>query len=335
MKELFFDTDPQVVIAICGGHKYRYNQIREWICKKHVADFRKMGNLPVVIRDLLDERFAIIPFTVKDTIASSDMTTTKVLFETFDGLPIETVSMHYEDRHTLCVSVQSGCKMKCAFCATGHLGFKRNLTASEIFGQVLYFPDITNIVFMGMGEPLDNFDALMHSLDMLNGHDFMDFGARRVTISTIGIPDKIRELADTKRQMGISWSLHAVNDDLRTRLMPVGSVFTIRETIDALKYYKKVTNADITIEYILIKGVNMTDEDANGLAIIARTLYAKVNAIPYNPHPDADFERPTKAEIAEFTTILEKKKVPIFVRDSKGADIQAGCGQLAGRRKDE
>ncbi len=330
----FFDCDPTEIIALCEGKKFRYLQIIDWICKKGVVDFREMTNLAHDLRTRLHDHYTVIPFSVEDILTSSDTTTQKILFRTHDGLPVETVSMQYEDRHTLCVSVQSGCKMACSFCATASLGFKRSLTIAEIFGQLLYFKNVTNIVFMGMGEPFDTTETLFPVLDLINDEKYYDFGARRVTISTIGIPTGIRALADTARQFGISWSLHAPNQELRTRLMPVAAQYPIEEIIDSLLYYRKKTNADLTIEYILIRNENMDSIHASGLLKIARRLRAKINLIPYNPHPGASYEPPNAREIHYFASLLAEGGGTYFIRDSKGADIQAGCGQLAGKRKE-
>lgn len=330
----FFDTDAYEIIALCGGKKFRYTQIIEWICKKHVNDFQLMTNLPSSLRDELYAQYSIIPLSVEDTLTASDGTTKKILFRTFDGHPIETVSMRYEDRHTLCVSVQSGCKMACEFCATAGLGFNRSLTAAEIFAQVLYFNDITNVVFMGMGEPFDTTESLMKTLELMNDPAFLDFGARRITISTAGIPEGIRSLADAGKQFGLSWSLHATDEALRKQLMPVASRYTIDEVVEALQYYHKKTNADITLEYILIKNLNMKPVHASGLMKIARRLRAKINIIPYNPHPNAPFGAPDIEETKSFVALLQQGGMTYFIRDSKGLDIQAGCGQLAGRRKE-
>lgn len=330
----FFDTPYQDILSLCDGKKFRYTQIIEWICKKHVHDFRLMTNLPASLRDKLHDNYCILPLTVNDTIVSADTTTQKILFLTHEGFPVETVSMRYEDRHTLCVSVQSGCRMACSFCATASLGFKRSLTPAEIFAQVLYFPDITNVVFMGMGEPFDVTDSLLTTLDLMNAPDYLDFGARRITISTAGLPDGILALAEKGKQFGISWSLHATDEHVRKTLMPGAARYSIEEVIEALLVYRKKTNADITIEYILIPNVNMKPLHASGLMRIARRLRAKINCIPYNSHPNAPFRSPTHAEIQKFTALLDEGGVTYFIRDSKGADIQAGCGQLAGRRKE-
>ena len=329
----FFDISEERLREVFDK-PFRYKQILQWIFEKHVTDFREMSNLPLALREKLFSEFSIIALSEKNVEVSNDKGTKKYLFETEDGLFVETVYMKYEKRVTLCVSTQIGCKMGCKFCATGAQGFTRNLTTGEILSQILYFPDMTNIVFMGMGEPLDNFENFTKVLKLLNDEKYGNIGARRITISTAGIPEKIKALANLGKQFGLSLSLHASTDEKRNQIMPINRNYNIDKLFDALLYYKNKTNADLTLEYILIKDINMTKKDAMNLIALAKKLKAKINFIPYNEHPFAKYKTPTNKEIAIFLSYFEKSGLFYFVRDSRGKDISAACGQLAGTKKE-
>lgn len=285
------------------------------------------------MRNKLSKKYSILSLREEKAENSSIDDTKKILFKTSDNKFVESVLMNYSNRKTLCLSTQIGCKMNCAFCATGAMGFTRNLKASEILSQILYFPDLTNIVFMGMGEPLDNFDNLKKSLDFLNEEKYYNMGARRITISTVGIPDKIKKLADLKKQFKLSWSLHSTKNKIRKDLIPISKSHNIESIINSIQYYKKLTNAEITIEFILIKNINMDKKEAKNLIKIAKKLNAKINFIPYNEHKFADFKKPTKKEINKFTNLIEKAKIFYTVRNSKGKDISAACGQLSAKKR--
>jgi 23S rRNA (adenine2503-C2)-methyltransferase len=332
-KKSFFDHSDEFDHAV--EKPYRTRQICEWVFSKYVFDFSLMTDLPLPLRQKLVSEWDIIPLTELSRQQSKEDDTVKFLFRAGDHILIESVLMTSRERRTLCVSTQAGCRNGCRFCATGAMGFQRDLTAGEIIGQILYASPLTNIVFMGMGEPLDNFDSLTSVLHLLNDSDKMNFGARRVTISTVGIPDKIRELAGQNRQFGLSWSLHAPDDELRSFLMPINKAYPIRKVMNAFKYYKKTTGGDLTAEYILIKGVNDSSSAALKTAGIALEIGAKVNLIPYNPHPYADFNRSENETIELFSDILQKEGVITTLRESKGKDIDAACGQLAGRHTKE
>ena len=331
MSRSYFDEEAAFLKAV--EKRYRLKQADEWILQKHSFDFREMTNLPLALRERLAREWSVIPLTIVQKQRSLDGSTEKTLFETVDGLFVESVLMNYETRKTLCVSTQVGCRNRCRFCATGAQGLKRNLTAGEMMGQILYDSPLTNIVFMGMGEPLDNLVQLIRTLRLLNHPDKMNFGARRITISTVGLPEEIRALAAEMRQYGLSWSLHAPTDELRTSLIPVNRRYPIAKVAEALREYGRRTGGAITLEYILLKGVNDSPEQARQTASIARKLNAKVNVIPYNAHPYADFERPGEETIRSFAGILQSEGIIATVRESKGNDIDAACGQLAGRHR--
>ena len=331
MSRSYFDEEEAFLEAV--EKRYRLKQADEWILQKFIFDFTRMTNLPLSLRERLAREWDVIPLKEAQKQRSEDGTTEKTLFETTDGLFVESVLMDYETRRTLCVSTQVGCRNRCRFCATGTRGLERDLTAGEIMGQILYDSPLTNIVFMGMGEPLDNLSQLITALRLLSRPDKMNFGARRITISTVGLPRGIRALADENRQYGLSWSLHAPTDELRSSLIPVNRRHPISEVKEALREYSRRTGGAVTLEYILLKGINDSPQQALLTGALARELDAKVNVIPYNAHPYADFERPEEESIRAFAGVLQSEGLIATVRESKGNDIDAACGQLAGRHR--
>ncbi len=331
MSRSYFDEEEAFIEAV--GQRYRLKQADEWILRKSVYDFTEMTDLPASLRERLAREWAVIPLKAADKQRSEDGSTTKTLFETADGHYVESVLMEYETRRTLCVSTQVGCRNKCRFCATGTRGLERDLTAGEIMGQILHDSPLTNIVFMGMGEPLNNLSQLIKTLRLLSDPGKMNFGARRITISTVGLSEGIRALAEENRQYGLSWSLHAPTDELRSSLIPVNRRHPISEVKEALREYNRRTGGAVTLEYILLKGINDFPEYAHLTADLARELNAKVNVIPYNAHPYADFERPEEETIRAFAGALQDRGIVATVRESKGNDIDAACGQLAGRHR--
>lgn len=337
-----FDLDRdqfQTIMTEWNVPSYRADQIWNGLYKNYWLSSYEFTNLPKELRARIDAQFDSPILKVMDELSSSDKATRKVLFELTDGAAIETVLMKYDRRRTLCVSTQVGCAMGCTFCATGQMGFKRNLSSGEIIAQILFFErelrakndKLTNIVFMGMGEPLHNYDNTMSAIDRLNQADGWNFGARRFTVSTSGLAPRIRQLADEKRQVNLAISLHQTRDDARSEIMPVNKKYPIKELIDACRYYLDKTHRRITFEWALIYGVNDTEQVAQELADLLSGLICHVNAIPLNPTKGftgsaTDHER---AEV--FKNILESKGIPCTIRMRRGIDIQAGCGQLASR----
>ena len=290
---------------------------------------------------------------------SSDGFTRKTLFELPDKNLIEAVLMRYGDpadnpqitasapnsesrgaknRRTLCISTQAGCAMGCVFCATGQMGFKRHLSSGEIVAQVMYYAQmlkeenqvVTNIVFMGMGEPFHNYDNTMKAIDTLNDSEGYNFGARRFTISTVGLVPQIMRFADERRQVNLAISLHAADDDERLQIMPVNKKHKIKDVIDACRYYVDQTGRRVTFEWALISGVNDTPEVAKKLASKLRGLMCHVNAIPLNPTAGYDGKATDRQRAILFKETLEQAGIPCTIRMRRGIDIQAGCGQLAG-----
>ncbi len=322
-------------LAAMGERPFRAVQIFDWLYKKRAARFEDFTSLPKPLREKLAARFAVGPLELADKLSSPDGTT-KFLFRLGDGEHIETVLIPAGRRLTVCLSTQVGCKFACAFCASGRGGFKRDLAPSEIIGQVLFLEqalgrDLTNYVFMGMGEPLDNWTNVEKALRIMNAPEGLAIAARRMTVSTAGYIPSFRRLEALDLQINLSISLHAVTDRLRDRLMPINRRFPLEELVAAAESTIRSGGRMITLEYILIRGLNDSLDDADGLAAIARRLRAKVNLIACSPVAGAGFATPDEADIARFKRWLEERKVNTLVRLSKGADIAAACGQLAGR----
>ncbi|MEE0061687.1 MAG: 23S rRNA (adenine(2503)-C(2))-methyltransferase RlmN, partial [Acutalibacteraceae bacterium] len=262
--------------------------------------------------------------------------TIKYLFKLYDGEYIESVLMNYHHGYTLCISTQVGCKMGCTFCATGKSGFSRNLTPSEMLAQIQSAQvdnniRISNIVLMGMGEPLDNFDNVIKFLSLVSSDKGINIGMRHITLSTCGVVPKMYELAKLKLQITLSVSLHAPNDEIRSRTMPINNKYGVNELIKACRDYAKITNRRITFEYAMIDGVNDSDECAKELAQLVKGMLCHVNLIPVNNVNGTAYQKSKKKRLVEFSNILEKNGVPSTIRRTLGSDIDASCGQL--RRK--
>lgn len=334
------------LLATWGQPKFRARQLWEWIYKRYAADFTEMNNLPKELRSRLTEVATINPLTPVVEVASQARDTLKTLFRLHDGHTIEAVLMLYDRRRTLCISSQAGCAMGCTFCATAQGGLARNLTVGEIVAQVLYFarylaspaapPDlaverpsqVTNIVFMGMGEPLHNYKQVWLALRRLTAPDSFGLGARNITLSTVGLVPMIDRMADEELQINLAVSLHASNDDLRGQLVPVNKAYPIDEVLAAVQRYIDKTNRRVTFEYALMHGINDSTEIATELARKLQPLLCHVNVIPLNPIPDSPYQPSSNADIQRFVEILEQAGVPATIRLRRGIEINAGCGQL-------
>lgn len=326
-------------VAGLGWEKYRARQIFKWLYNKQVDDFSKMSDIPKDYREKLSEVADINELKLSTFEKSNCDGTIKFLFELKDGEKIESVLIPDDSRLTLCVSTQVGCPIDCKFCATGAMGFKRNLTAGEIVDQVIQsqrFSErrITNIVFMGMGEPLLNLKNLLKAIDIITSDDGIRIGSRKITISTVGLPDKIKELADAGRKVKLAISLHTLNEDLRKKLIPIANRYPIQSIIEAVKYYYNKIGLRITYEYILFEGLNDTDEDVKKLVELAKIVPCKINILKFHP---VDFIRkdpilkklkPSK-RLEEFAQRLRENNLTVFIRSNAGEDIKAACGQLA------
>jgi 23S rRNA (adenine2503-C2)-methyltransferase len=329
-----------------GVPKYRAQQVWDGLYKNLWLAPEEFTNLSKDLRTKMSELLEFKVLTPVDYRESKDGDTRKTLFELHDGRRIETVLMHYEsenrvDRNTVCISTQVGCAMGCTFCATGQMGFKRHLTTGEIMAQVLYFARklqdegdaLTNVVLMGMGEPFHNYEAAMAAIDRLNDPDGFNFGARRFTVSTVGLVPLIRKFADEKRQVNLAISLHAAEDKLRESMLPVDKKYPIADLLEACRYYVDQTHRRITFEWALVEGVNDTPEQAHILARKVKGLLCHVNAIPLNP-TQGFHGRGTGSDRARiFKETLEEHGITCTIRAHRGIDIQAGCGQLASREE--
>ncbi len=330
-----FDIDSlRAGFAKLGVERWRADQVIDWIYKKGVYDWGRMTNLPKGLRDKLAAHYRIDLADIRLESASREDGSAKLLLGLGDGELVETVYIPKAARRTVCVSTQVGCKFRCAFCASGQAGFFRNLGPAEIVSQVLRIRDLTpekrltNVVFMGIGEPLDNFDNLLKAIRALNHPELVGLGARRLTISTCGVVPKIKLLAQQGLQIELSISLHGANDAVRSKLMPVNRRWPVAELLEAAREYVQKTKRHITFEYILAEGLNASLEDAKELASVLKSIPCKINLIPLNPIPEFPYKRPTPAAIAAFSKFLNQKGIRTTVRFSSGNDINAACGQL-------
>jgi 23S rRNA (adenine2503-C2)-methyltransferase len=338
IKDLTLD-ELKVELEMMGERPFRAVQVFEGLYHKGLADFEDFSTLSKGLREKLVGRFSVGRLELEARFESRDGTA-KFLFRLAGGPCVETVLIPAGPRTTACLSTQVGCKFGCAFCASGLHGFERQLAPSEIVGQALYLTktlglEITNYVFMGMGEPLDNFDNLVRAIRTMNAPEGLGIAARRMTISTAGHVPGIERLKGLNLQVNLSVSLHAVTDRLRTRLMPINRTYPLEKLVAACEEYIRSGGRMITLEYVLIKGVNDGLDDADGLAGIARRLRAKVNLIAFSPVAGLPFETPSEAEVGRFRRWLEERKIRVTLRSSKGKDIFAACGQLAGRFRDK
>lgn len=328
-----------------GEKPFRAIQVFQWIQKKCVQDWPEMKNISSNSRFIFEESFDLAPLKLLMEKKSVD-DTRKYLWGLRDNTAIECVLLHHtgdrtKRRYTLCLSTQVGCAMGCGFCATGKLGYTRNLTGGEIVSQVLDVTNlhrrvdkdfkINNLVYMGMGEPLLNLPALVKSIRILNHGEGQNIGIRRITVSTCGIVPKIKELAHEALDIVLAISLHAPNDRLRNEIMPVNSQYPLKELISACDYYVKNSGRRITFEYALVKGFNDSKEQARELAFLIGNLPAHVNLIPVNSGPNSSYNRPGHPEIKSFLFTLQQLGINAVIREEKGSDIEAACGQLAGK----
>lgn len=331
------DLSRDALAAWCASHDeaaFRADQIRRWIYGKRVNDFDEMHDVPARLRKLLADEFDLFTARIAKHQIASDRTE-KLLLELGDGRQVECVLMREPDRRTVCISTQVGCAMGCVFCASGLLGLERNLSTGEILEQILRVDRllannerITNVVVMGIGEPLANLKSLLPAVHTLNEKGAMGLGARRITISTVGLPEKIRELAGVGKPYNLAVSLHAPNDRLRNRLVPVNDRIGLEAILSAADEYFERTGRRVTYEYVLLREVNDLPEHARELASLLSGRNAHVNLIPMNDVRELSFEAPGRARAARFKDLLESAGVTTTIRKRKGADIDAACGQL-------
>ncbi len=327
--------------SLHGEPKFRVKQVQEWLWKKSAYDFDQMTNLSQKLRDLLKEHYTIRPARVDSAQRSSDGTI-KSGFKLHDGHVVEGVLIPAAPRMTACISSQVGCSLSCKFCATGYMKRERNLEAAEIYDQVVairqqaeqhYNQPLSNIVFMGMGEPLLNYNNVLQSIDHITSENGLHISAKRITVSTAGIAKMIRRLGDDHVKFNLALSLHAANDAKRNQIMPINETNSLAALRDALKYYFSKTKNQVTFEYIVFYNFNDTLKDAEELYQFTKHLPSKVNIIEYNPISEADFINTEQDRLEQFAQYLEKKGVSVTVRRSRGKDIDAACGQLANKQQ--
>lgn len=313
---------------------FHASQIFLWIYKKGIKDFTEMNNLPWDLRKQLQENFGLYTLKIARVFKSRDGTQ-RLLFKLKDANFIEAVSIPTEKRITGCASTQVGCKFACKFCASGLMGFKRNLTCAEMLDEILYLKNssknnkLTHLVFMGIGEPLDNYDNVLRAIRMINSPYALNIAARRITISTCGIIPGIKRLATEGLQIELSVSLHAADDKTRSEIMPINKKYPLKTLLEACKDYIRKTNRQITFEYILIKGINSGLQDAQNLIkILAGLKLCKINLIPCNPIKEYSIEPPNRLETLFFKDCLVKGGLNVTLRRPRGEDIAAACGQL-------
>ncbi len=322
-----------------GEQRFRAKQLWGWLYVHAAPDFNQMDNLPKRLRQQLAEQFSLSPFTEAARQHSKDGQTVKALFQLPDGNYVETVLMAYDRRRTVCISTQAGCALGCVFCATGQMGFFRHLSAGEIVAQVLFFARelaergerVTNVVFMGMGEPLHNYDQTLAAVDRLNDSAGFNLGARRMTISTVGLVPAIRRYADEERQTPLAISLHAATDVERDALIPINRRYPISDLMAACRHYIGKTNRRLTFEWALIAGANDTVAQATALGKLLTGMLCHVNLIPLNPTGGYAGKPSSPAAVAAFQAELARFGVSSTVRVRRGIDIRAGCGQLRDR----
>lgn len=312
---------------------FRGKQIYQWMHQKLAGSFEEMTNLSKELRNRLEEECTMVPLKLEDKLISSVDGTRKYLFQMEDGNVIESVLMKYKHGNSVCISSQAGCRMGCRFCASTLDGLSRNLTAGEMLNQVYEIQRdtgerISNVVVMGSGEPLDNFDNLVRFIELLSDEGGLHISQRNITVSTCGLVPEIRKLADKGFQITLALSLHAPNDEVRKALMPIARKYSLREVLESCTYYFERTGRRLTFEYSLVKGVNDNQGEARELSRLLKGMNGHVNLIPVNPIKERDFKQSNTEAIIEFKKILENNRINVTIRREMGRDINGACGQL-------
>lgn len=338
IRHLSLDELIETLIGL-GEKAFRAKQVYEWLWKKNAATFDEMSNLSVDLREKLSAHFRIDHIDVKDQQISTDKTI-KCAFNTADERVIEGVLIPTSKRMTACISSQVGCSLACKFCATGRLKLMRNLTAGEMVDQVVYLRNqaesrydtsLTNIVYMGMGEPLLNYKNMLRSTELLTSEQGLGISPRRITVSTAGIAKMIKQLGDDEVKFNLALSLHAANDAKRSHIMEINDSNNLEALSEALQYFHQKTGSRVTFEYIIFRDFNDSIEDAQELAEFAKCVPCKINIIEYNPIDDGEFQQASTKKVDAFARYLEGKNMIVNVRRSRGKDIDAACGQLANK----
>jgi 23S rRNA (adenine2503-C2)-methyltransferase len=334
------EEEVRAAVAQLGEPPYRAGQIVTWLQQKGAESFDEMTNLPKALREKMKGAFELRCAKKIQRWDSSLDDTSKYLFELNDGETIESVLMHYHHGYSVCISSQVGCKMGCTFCATGMGGFQRNLTPSEMLAQIQSIERdknvrVSNIVLMGMGEPLDNYDAVLRFLRLVSAESGLNIGMRHISLSTCGVVDRIYDLMREKLQLTLSVSLHAPNDEIRKRTMPVARRWSMHELLTACREYEQTTGRRISFEYAMISGVNDSDACARELAEKLCGTLCHVNLIPVNEVKENQYKRSSRERLERFSDILSRSGIAVTVRRTLGSDINASCGQLRRKRLEQ
>ena len=333
MKNIYGETHQQLeqYFLDLGEKKFKATQVFEWLYEKRVSSFEEMSNVKKNVIHVLQQDYVMEPLKIMDILTDVDVH--KYLFQLSDGEKVEAVLMKHDYGNSICVSTQVGCNMGCTFCESGRLKKRRNLEAYEMVLQLLMVEEhlgerISHVVLMGIGEPFDNYENVMKFIDIINHPKGMAIGARHITISTCGIIPKIKEFMKEKRQVNLAISLHAPNDALRSRLMPINKAYPLTELIPVLKEYVDETHRRLTFEYIMLKGINDQKVHAIELAKLLRGINCYVNLIPYNETSHIEYEKSSKERILQFYDTLKKEKINVTIRREFGSKVMAACGQL-------
>ncbi len=330
----------KAVMEELGEKAFRAKQIYDWMHTKLVDSFEEMTNLSKALRDKLSENFELTSLNVVDKRESAKDGTCKFLFELSDNRVIESVLMKYKHGNSVCISSQVGCRMGCRFCASTLGGLERNLTPAEMLDQIYKIQKmsgerVSNVVLMGTGEPLDNYDNVLQFIQLLTDENGLNISQRNITVSTCGLVNRIKDLAEEELQITLAISLHAPNDRVRKEIMPIANRYSIKEIIDAVTFYYNKTGRRISFEYSLVEGVNDSEDNAKELIHVVRGLNCHVNLIPVNPIKERDFKQTQMQFVQNFKNILEKNRINVTIRREMGSDIDAACGQLRKSYMDE
>lgn len=333
MKNIYGETHQQLeqYFLDLGEKKFKATQVFEWLYEKRIRSFDDMSNVKKTVIDSLNKDFVMQPLQIMDVLTDVDVQ--KYLFQLSDGEKVEAVLMKHDYGNSICVSTQVGCNMGCKFCESGRLKKRRNLETYEMVLQLLMVEEqlkerISHVVLMGIGEPFDNYDNVMHFIDIINHPKGMAIGARHITISTCGVIPKIEDFMKEKRQVNLAISLHAPNDDLRNQLMPINKAYPLKKLIPVLKEYVDETHRRLTFEYIMLKGVNDQKKHALELAHLLRGINCYVNLIPYNETSHIEYVKSSKEQILTFYDTLKKEHINVTIRREFGSKVMAACGQL-------
>lgn len=332
IKTFYLEQLEEEIMAL-GQPKFRAKQIFTWLHQKHIENFDQMTNISKDFREKLKEKFKLTDIQILDVLKSKEDGTTKFLFQLDGGNIIESVLMKYSYGNAICISSQVGCRMGCTFCASTLDGLERNLTVAEMVSQVYEIQKyskerVRSIVLMGSGEPFDNFENFKKFINIINDENGIELGQRHITVSTCGIVEKIYDFANLKTQVNLAISLHAPNDDLRRKIMPVAKRYSINEIVEACKYFSNVTKRRVTYEYALISGVNDSEECAKQIISLLKGSLCHINLIPVNNVKERNYIKSSTSQIKIFSKIIQNAGIEVTIRRELGSDINAACGQL-------